>query len=255
MTLKEYINNPAGKGDSSLNRAATITMLDSKYEKLIKEKSIKVRTYRKLGGRDEYYIHLVIPTETNRDNTYDVAFYFYNDPEKPVSDIKNYHVQCFANTPSFAYTFLNVYYKEGLFIECLMDKFDDVFFKGEPEVRNKYKIVNYDKYLYFGAKYILESHLLNKAILEVRSINYTELIFKKHIRTFSKIMSEYRKANNALKDGKTKKNDKDTKRDNSKRRTVNSNGVVQPVAKKTSSVKTKKPVKKSVKKINKIQKR
>ena len=37
MTLKEFINNPAGKGDSSVNRATLISVLDSKYDKLVKE--------------------------------------------------------------------------------------------------------------------------------------------------------------------------------------------------------------------------
>ena len=36
MTLKEFINNPAGKGDSSVNRATLISVLDSKYDKLVK---------------------------------------------------------------------------------------------------------------------------------------------------------------------------------------------------------------------------
>ena len=247
MNLQEFLKNPAGKGDSSLGRAAIISTLDSKYNDLVKEKEIKCKIYRQLGSKSNYFIHLIIPSETERDNTYDVVFHLYKSKDNPSSKVKDYDVKFFTNTPSFAYTFLYVFYENGLFEESLKNKFDKEFFKDAPVVRNQFKVVNYDKYLYFGAKYVVESHLLSEGSLSLRSINYSEVLFNKTIRTFDQIMNEYRKAENKLK--KKKNEEKKSKKDiNSDRRNV-SNGKVSIVQPKKP--KTKKATKKKVSKVSK----
>ena len=38
MNLQEFLKNPAGKGDSSLGRAAIISTLNAKYDELVKNK-------------------------------------------------------------------------------------------------------------------------------------------------------------------------------------------------------------------------
>lgn len=246
MTIKEYIENPAGKGDSSFNRAATISMLNEKYENLIKEKKIKIRVYKQMTT-GAYFVHLIIPTETERDNTYDVVYYFYQDKDNKKPHVKDYQVKFFANTPSFAYTFLNVYHKNGLFIESLKEKFDKIFFTDEPKVRNKFGIVNYDKYLYFGAKYIMDSHILSKGSLELRAVNYIKQTMNSTIRDFDTIMHQYRKAENKLKE----KKGKEVKKAKADARALDDNKKVQPMVRKANKIKAKKPVKKPVKRVTK----
>lgn len=248
MTLRDFLSNPAGKGDSSLGRAAIISTLNAKYDELVKNKRIKCKIYRKLGGSSDYFIHLIIPTETERDNTYDVVFHLYNNKkENPTAQVRDYNVKFFTNTPSFAYTFLYVYYQNGLFEESLKNKFDATFLKQAPVERNQFNVVNYDKYLYFGAKYVVESHLLSEGSLNLRSISYSSELFNRSIRTFDQIMNEYRKAENKLKrktnDTKRQKNDI-----NSERRNV-SNGKVSKVQPKKP--KTKKSTKRKVSKVSK----
>lgn len=201
MKLKEFLENPAGKGDSALNRTALINTLNQKYERLLREKGnlFKVTLYHQLNS-DNYFIHLVIPTETERDNTYDVVLYFMNvDGVKKESLLHTHDMQFFCNAPSFAYTFAKVYRDNGLFIESLINKFPDEIFKGSPDVRNRYGIVNYDKYLYFGCKYVHESRILTRATIDFRSLTYAAPIFDSRIRTLDKIMIEYKKAKNKLK--------------------------------------------------------
>ena len=142
----------------------------------------------------------MIPTETKRDNSYDVVLYFYPESnEQSMSLLNTHNVLFFCNAPSFAYTFAKVYDTEKLLIPELKNKFPDEIFGSNPEVRNRYGIVNYDKYLYFGCKYVYESRLLNRASLPLRSFNYNSQIFQTKIRTLDRIMIEYRKAEKDLK--------------------------------------------------------
>ena len=75
---------------------------------------------------------------------------------------------------------------------------------------------------------------MSEGSLSLRSINYSEVLFNKTIRTFDQIMNEYRKAENKLK--KKKNEEKKSKKDiNSDRRNA-SNGkvsIVQPKKPKT----------------------
>lgn len=207
MNIREYLDNPMGKGDSSIpNRQSLILSLSAKYDTLIdnKEKEIQMKIYRN-GIKGDYYFHLIIPSETKRKNTYDVVFEFRDPNKEHVKDLSlgNYEIRVFSNTPSFAYTFANVYDKEGLIIDFLKPKLGKKIFQLRPEVRNRYGIVNYDKYLYFGARYIIESKMLNKAFLDMRSHNDNNLRFRSNIRTLNDIMEEYKLAEQELR--KTKK--------------------------------------------------
>lgn len=201
MKLKEFLENPMGKGESSTNRALLKEVMDSKYEKLVKDKGklFKVNIFHELTT-DNYFVHLVIPTETYRDNSYDVVLYFYTEEKKQSLSLATTHdLKFFSNSPSFAYTFAKVYHDEGLLIEQLANKYPDEILKSNPEIRNRHGIVNYDKYLYFGCKYILESRILDRNTIGLRSINYTPIMLNQKVRTLDKIMVEYRKAEVKLK--------------------------------------------------------
>lgn len=199
MIIREYISNPMGKGDSSIpNRKEMIGILDTKYDRLVHSKGndIKMDIYKAGNKTDDIYFHLVIPTETERTNSYDVVFCFSDSKRQHRNElsISNYDVTVFANSPSFAYTFAYVYEKNGLFVTSLKRKLGKEFFKNAPEVRNKYEIINYEKYVYFGAKFIIGSKRLNKAFLDMIAKKYHPEFFERRIRTLETIMAEYKKA-------------------------------------------------------------
>ena len=163
--------------------------------------------------KDVYYIHLIIPTETERDNSYDVVVQLSDleGAHKLDTSIAKYDARFFSNAPSFAYTYAKVYKDHDLLIPDLQNKFDRQMLTGSPEVRNRYGIVGYDKYLYFGVKYILESKMLNKIALNYRSIRYSNNIFNPKIRSVDKILQEYHRAERKLKT-KTVVSHKDSER-------------------------------------------
>ena len=254
MNIREYVDNPMGKGDSSIpNRRELIESLSFKYDKLISRKGndIKLNAYHD-RLTDDYFFHLVIPSETERSNSYDVVFKFSdtNKEHHQELSISKYDVTVFSNSPSFAYTFAYVYAKNGLFIESLGDRLGKEFFKKEPEVRNRFGIINYDKYVYFGARFILDSKRLNRAFLDMIVKPYHREPFSRSVRTLDTIMTEYGNAEAALK----KKRNKLKQSSSGSSRSVGENKTVKP---KTSSIKTltKKTAKKPIKpKSNKVRK-
>lgn len=191
MTIKEYIENPMGRGDSSLgqNRKVIVDTLMSKYESLTNRKEIKMKCYiSQLAIPTKFYVHLTIPSETERDNTYDVIFEFTKDKEKSMA---NWDVRVFANSPSFAYTFAYVYLKHDLMIKSLAKKLGKEFIKLEPKVRNRYQIVTYEKYVFFGAKFILDSKILGEEAFSKKAQTVASTGYPGKVRTLQEIMKEY----------------------------------------------------------------
>lgn len=236
MKLKEFMQNPVGKGDSTYNRQLLIKALDTKYERLIKNKGelIKTKIYHELNT-DNYYIHLVIPTETERDNTYDVVLYFYtNEHVNDSSLLKTHDIQFFCNSPSFVYTYAKLFSDKGLFIPWLKNKYPDEIFASFPEVRNRYGVTNYDKYLYIGCKYIYEMRLLHRTTLTAKSIDFSQIILGNQVRTLDRIIIQYKNAQDKL---------KQTKREHVRDILNKTNGV------KVKSTKTNKPSVNMVKKL------
>lgn len=252
MNIREYVDNPMGKGDSSIpNRRQLVDSLDIKYAELIRKKGNKIKmiTYKD-RFKDIYYFHLIIPSESERDNSYDVVFRFSDESKKHHHElsISNYDVAVFSNSPSFAYTFAYVYAKHGLFIEWLSNKLGEEFTKKKPEVRNRFGIVNYEKYIYFGARYILDSKRLNRALLDMGSKVYTRLVLGNEIRTLPTIMKEYHNADAELR----RKRKKQKAKDESSGRPSGRSRSVQPkeTSKKTHKDKIQ-PKKKTVKTMKK----
>lgn len=246
MTIQEYIDNPMGKGDASLgaNRSILVNVLTQKYNVLTNKKKIRMTCYK---ARGKYFIHLIIPSETERKNTYDVVFEFSDkdkEHDKELS-IRKYNVKVFANSPSFAYTFAYVYKKHDLLIDSLVKKLGKDFVKIAPDVRNRYQIVNYEKYVFFGAKYILDSGILNRAKLDSEAKSLVGATFPlAKVRSLEEIMDEYNKEAARLRKDKNKekvKREREIKKEKKEMQNIKSGihkiGTIQKSAANSSSIK------------------
>lgn len=203
MTLKEYLTNPLGKGDSSLPGWKMIVQnMNAKYMAWEKKKGdqIKVTTYYDNRSGDVYF-HLVLPTETERDNTYDVVIRFLDIENKHKHDmgISDYDVQLFANTPSFVYTHAYVYHEYGIGIDFLDPKLGKPATREAPTVRNKFEIIGYDKYIYFAAKWLYDGRKLGKLSVQRNSVRFNQKKLYASVRTIKTIMEEYHAAEAKLK--------------------------------------------------------
>lgn len=211
MTLKEFLDNPIGKGDASINVSLITDALSKKYEASYTDSAIgkkKKITMKILHQplKDIYWIILTIPSETGRGNSYDVVYKLINSKagNRLGISISGFDIQVFANSPSFAYTYAYVYNKNGLLIPELSGKLGNIFMKKSPDTRNRNQIVLFDKYIYFGAKYILESKVLNRAIADANSAKYSTTYLTSHIRSLKTIMSEYHDADEKSKNRRKK---------------------------------------------------
>ncbi|MCM1218669.1 MAG: hypothetical protein NC548_29630 [Lachnospiraceae bacterium] len=201
MNIQEYIDNPMGKGDASMmNRRLVKESMTLKFHQYTDKKGKLIKVHSYVTTKGEYYIHLVLPTETERDNTYDVVFHFYDPEKKFVStkSIRDYEVQMFSNDPSFGYTFAYVYNQHGMLIEPLITKLGKVFITKPPDVRNKYQVVNYNKYIFYGAMYLLEQQCLTRVYLTTHATTYAPMILNRNVRTLQIIMQEYDKSERQL---------------------------------------------------------
>lgn len=229
MTLKEFLDNPIGKGDASINVSLITDALSKKYsssytdEAIGKKKKIEVKIFHQ-PVKDVYWIWMVIPSETGRGNSYDVVYKFSNP--KPTNrvgvSISGFDIQIFANSPSFAYTYSYVYNQNNLLITDLSNKLGKIFMNTSPDTRNRNRVVLFDKYVFFGARYILESKLLNKAIADAKSAKYNTNYLYRNIRTLKEIMTEYDRAEERQRTAKKRASNKGDTR--SKTRTTNDSG-------------------------------
>ena len=189
-----------------------IQNLEQKFIALEKKKGNLIELTPFYDGKTgDVYIHLVIPSETERDNTYDVVVRFFDGTgkNKLATSIADYDIQLFTNTPSFVYTHAYVYYEYGLSIDFLKDKLGKLATTQAPTMRNRYEIASYDKYLFFAAKFIQESRMMSKLSLQVKSRPFSQKAIRNRVRSATKIMEEYHIAESKLKRNKNYQKDQE----------------------------------------------
>lgn len=201
QNIYQYMDNPMGKGSTAIfNRKYIQDDLNKRYYNLLKAK--KDFSYSIYSSKDKYYFHFKIPSETSRENTYDVVLEFYiayDEAIKNDTTIKRYNLRFFSNSPNFVYTYANVYKQYDLLITFLANKYPDVVLKEEPTIKNPGSIINYDKSLYFACMYITtHKELMNKTIIASKSKPMNVKMFSKLIRNSEQIMVEIKKEESKL---------------------------------------------------------
>jgi hypothetical protein len=144
QSIKDFVDNPMGKGSFAIpNRQLIKDDLNRRYDKLNQNKKIKVTVYK--DGED-YYFHFLIPSETERLNTYDVVLQFTmgEDDFKFDNFLNRYYVKFFSNCPSFTFTYAYAFNLYGMLIEHLGNKYDEQVLTDDPIVRNPGEIISYE---------------------------------------------------------------------------------------------------------------
>lgn len=157
QTLNEFITNPFrnAKDDkrSQLEQGFTTS-----------KRHITFAGYTQID--DNYLIHIKIPSETKKQQFYDVVILFFTDvmSVKNEVNLKNYYVKFFSNSPGFIYKYAALYNKHGFLIDMFYDKIDSGFINKMPEKANSSMDMFYDKSLYCACRFLQENAitLLNK---------------------------------------------------------------------------------------------
>jgi hypothetical protein len=196
------MDNPMGKGSSVImNRDQIKVFLDGRYDALIKKfGDFKFNIYSYKGS---YFYHFIIPSESQRRNTYDVVVQFVNsdDPTEDFSGdatLKRYHVKLFSNCPSFSFTYAYVYNEDGRMVDMLQSKYSDVMLTNPPSTRNPGEIASFEKSTYFACKFISEHRtIIDKAYIKRHSSTDIKAMREK-IRNTDTVMKEIAKENKRL---------------------------------------------------------
>jgi hypothetical protein len=215
QTLKEFMDNPMGKGSTAIpNRKLISDDFAKRYNKLIKTKKFEHTVYK---DGDDYYFHIKVPSESERNNTYDVVLHFTQGEESFHNDnfLNRYYVKFFSNCPSFTFTFAYVFNLYGLLIESLPNKYRDEVLEDDPITRNPGEIISYEKSTYFACYHIMQNNrLMNKMYLNSVAKPYIASEFNELIRTDDRIKLEIEKENQRI--SREKQKEKENKKEEPK---------------------------------------
>lgn len=199
QTMKGFLDNPMGKGTSILpNRDLIVNDFKRRHKIMIdKGKKFVVNVYHN-EVTDNYFFHILVPSETDRNNTYDVVLQL-SPPEKTTGIIKpptisNFNVRFFSNSPSFVFTYAHVMYSNNMLVKFLAKKYNKLVLRKEPVVTNPRGVVLYEKSITFAIITLLnEPNYMSRAYLKsIKKPHAENLIFTK-IRTDEKILEEIEK--------------------------------------------------------------
>lgn len=204
QTLAGFLDNPMGKGSSVImNRNQIKEFLNNRYDSLINKFGNFKCTPYVVGG--SYFFHLIIPSESERRNTYDVVVEFVDLVQDETDtlhatdkSLKNYKIRLFSNCPSFTFTYAYVYNEYGIMVNELQNKYKDENLTGAPSTRNPGEIVSFEKSTYFACRFLAKHpFMLDKAYAEkFKNTDIKKLI--KAVRDTDTIMLEIKKEEKRL---------------------------------------------------------
>lgn len=153
--IKEFFNNPAGKGSAVLNINATKNKFQEKYNQIHKRIS-----HKSFFVKDDIYILVNIPSSVEG-IMYDVLMKFEKNKKSIGTTILDMEMQLFSNSPSFLYTYANAYDKQKLFIKECKKKLSPKMLSDIAKTRNPYGVLSYDFSIYSALWYILSNGYTN----------------------------------------------------------------------------------------------
>ena len=160
QTISEFLFMPFG------DRASQTKLAKYKELYLANDSKIILNAHTKI--EDSYYFHVKIPSVSQKDANvyYDVVIRFFTDnpAAKVSSNLRDYYIQFFSNSPGFIYNYAVLYRKEGFLIESLYTKMDPRYFDKLPIKANKTLELSYDKSIYFTCRFLYDKKftVLNK---------------------------------------------------------------------------------------------
>lgn len=187
QTLSEFLRMPFGNTNSQTKLTKYSTLYATTDSKIILNAHTKIE--------DSYYFHVKIPSETQKDGNvyYDVVIRFFTDKPtvKASSNLNDYYIQFFSNSPGFIYNYAVLYKNNGFLIESMYTKMDPRYFDKLPVKTNSNLELSYDKSIYFACRFLNEKKfkVLNKFGASIGKKLQPDRFFKE-IKDFQSIKIE-----------------------------------------------------------------
>ena len=176
MSFDDYIKNPAGvKNAVYSHREMYRNLYMEKLDKILLRETGKI-DYTLYKSKDQYYVHMKIPSEVVPQFYYDTVIMFYTDKkELSVSkSLSEYYVKFYSNDPSFVYTFAHAMLENDLFIRDLLPRMSKQAVLKVAKEKNPKNEVGYVKSLYFAYLLMKRNSLFDKLIYETRGKTYNK---------------------------------------------------------------------------------
>lgn len=170
MTFAEYIQNPLGKGNPTLNatmREQVRADYTQRFHTLLVRENSNIRyTCYYDKKNNSYYCHFKMPSEKEKKIYYDVVIRFFADADvkEAGQNLEQYYVQFFSNDPAFVYTYANVFLTQDLFVKDLAPRMSKLARKKKPDIKNTLGLVGYVKSIYFAYLFMKERGLFALAM-------------------------------------------------------------------------------------------
>lgn len=150
MTIRQYLENPYGKGFSVTNVAKQRKELENDFIKIKDKIACKVYKYR-----DYAIFHVVVPSSSKDTVNYDVIVEVeLKKLHEGAATIEDLPFKVFSNCPSFIYTYANVFKQNKMLCEWLISKYRNEVKKLEPVYRNRYNMIGYERSLYMAFRFL-----------------------------------------------------------------------------------------------------
>ena len=192
--LKDFLTPRKSKRRGKIDTS----MIDSKefktrYAEFLKKHSSMRVAFYKSPRPDSYIAHVVIPSRVNEQEGrkeevfYNVIVEFFADEttEESVlheSNVRNYNIRLFSNSPSFVFHYAYVYYHNGLLIPECIDKLDDKILSTPPKKLNPEEWIGLDYTIFFALQFISSrySHI-NKLNMSTYTSGTLEKLLKEKV--------------------------------------------------------------------------
>lgn len=196
QSLKGFLDNPIGKGTSILpNRELILNDFKRRHRSMQeKNKKFDVNVYHN-EMTDNYYFHVKVPSETERENDYDVVLQL-SPPKTQTGILKpptidKYEVRFFSNSPSFVYTYAHIMYNNDMLVKFLSKKYQRIVLRKEPVVKNPTGVILYEKSITFAILTILGNvDYMSRTYLKSIQKPHAENVLFTKIRTDEKILEQ-----------------------------------------------------------------
>ena len=196
VTFDKYMDNPSD--------GTSIYTMREYYRKIYKDKfdilmvreqgHINYKIYQTKDSNDTFYIHLKIPSESNKEIYYDVVVQLYtpNRDEHNSVTLRNYFAKFYSNDQAFVYTFAYGFNKHNLFIDDLKVKMIPRCLKDPGEHRNPNGDVWYVKSICFAYYTMERYHLFTRTVLTQNCTKYTRSSLLSNVMSAADKIEEYR---------------------------------------------------------------
>ena len=197
ISLRQYMENPTGKGTAFVAKRALIR------QGMTQTFIYLLRNYRKAFYAIPYILdngnllyHVKVPSEEYKDNhiSYDVFF------ELEKNDLRRraqQDIKMFSNCPSFIFSYCYVYNTKGLIIDRLKSHLPSEALTQPPKVRNPEMQMGFEKSTWIAACYLIQGGCLTDLYISKfgQKLHAAEeaRVFS-GIADFNTIMAVYQKA-------------------------------------------------------------